>query len=325
MTMRGHNENAIRLSVLAGDAQIALDRVAAGEGEAVEGWLAYGAALNEGRALFPGDREFGQWIEANVLGQLAQGPVEPKEQQAAMWAAGNHDQFAEARAAGKARTVRGIHEKWKQIEAEREKDRAAAERKAEDERKRGEAVAARREAEALAKVEAEARQAAAQAETEPERQEAEAKAAKASEAKVEAEKAAEAVEAMIDRAPESEPEIEPVASVDPETTKARRALAKLTTDALIDEVIGLRADHADQKAQIAKLKAEREDDQNIIRSLTEGGADRTIANLRRAITTAEGRMKEFQTTAVRSDKRVKALEAEIKRLNAKLETQEIPL
>lgn len=42
-------------------------------------WLAYGAALNEGRALFPGDKEFGRWVSESVLGQVAQGEVEPKD------------------------------------------------------------------------------------------------------------------------------------------------------------------------------------------------------------------------------------------------------
>lgn len=82
-------------------------------------WL-FCAALNEGRALFPGDREFGQWVMANVLGQLAQGAIEPKEQQAAMWAAANSEQFEEARA------VRGIHAKWKEIEAERKREEERA-------------------------------------------------------------------------------------------------------------------------------------------------------------------------------------------------------
>ena len=44
------------------------------------------APLNEGRGLFPGDREFGEWVAKNVLGQLAQVEIEPKDQQAAMWA-----------------------------------------------------------------------------------------------------------------------------------------------------------------------------------------------------------------------------------------------
>src|SRR5690625_4965491 len=46
----GHNELSVRLGILANDAQLALDRVAKGEGDAIEGWLDYGAALNEGRA-----------------------------------------------------------------------------------------------------------------------------------------------------------------------------------------------------------------------------------------------------------------------------------
>ena len=58
MTNYGHNESAVRLAALVGDVQIALDKVAKGEADAIDGWLAYGAALNEGRALFAGDAEF---------------------------------------------------------------------------------------------------------------------------------------------------------------------------------------------------------------------------------------------------------------------------
>lgn len=133
MENRGHNENAVRLAALAGDAQIALDRVARGEQDALEGWIAYGAALNEGRALFPGDREFGQWVASACFDNLSVRPNE-HEQVAAMWAAANLDQFHEARAAGSARTVRGIHAKWKEIEAQREKERIEAEVKAKAER-----------------------------------------------------------------------------------------------------------------------------------------------------------------------------------------------
>ena len=52
--------------------------------------LAYGAALNEGRALFAGDREFGQWVTEVCSANLA---VHPGERQAAMWAAANADQL----------------------------------------------------------------------------------------------------------------------------------------------------------------------------------------------------------------------------------------
>lgn len=140
----GHNEVTVRLGILANDAQIALERVAKGEGDTLEGWLAYGAALNEGRALFPvGDNErFSAWIaNTNLVFE-----VRPEERAAAMWAAGNPEQFEEARAAGNARTVRGIHAKWNEINAERA---AAAARAAAEE--------ARKEAEAKAKAEQEAR------------------------------------------------------------------------------------------------------------------------------------------------------------------------
>jgi hypothetical protein len=45
--------------------------VTSGETDTIEGWFAYGAALNEGRGLFSGDREFGEWLAENVLSQVA--------------------------------------------------------------------------------------------------------------------------------------------------------------------------------------------------------------------------------------------------------------
>ena len=145
MNTFGHNEHIVRLGMLADTAQRALERVASGETDTIEGWLAYGAALNEGRGLFPGDREFGQWVAENVLGQLAQGDIARRrhvgrglfpsnelfgqwvieaglsqlatkeisrdDRAAAMWAAANQDDFDTARTAGNARTVRGIHAK----------------------------------------------------------------------------------------------------------------------------------------------------------------------------------------------------------------------
>ena len=75
--------------------------MASGEEDTLAGWLAYGAALNEGRALFPSDEQFGRWlVSANVA------ETHDHERAAAMWAAGNPEQFQEAKAAGNARTVR---------------------------------------------------------------------------------------------------------------------------------------------------------------------------------------------------------------------------
>ncbi|WP_157403980.1 hypothetical protein [Paracoccus sp. N5] len=63
---------------------------------ATDGWLAYGAALNEGRALFAEDRAFGKWIAENLSDNLSVSPND-HERAAAMWAAANADQLAEAK------------------------------------------------------------------------------------------------------------------------------------------------------------------------------------------------------------------------------------
>lgn len=95
----------MRLGLLADDARSALAAVASGEGAAVDGWLAYGAALNEGRALFhpEDDKGFGGWVK-NLHQQLVGVEPHDPERSAAMWAAGNPEQFATARAAGNARS-----------------------------------------------------------------------------------------------------------------------------------------------------------------------------------------------------------------------------
>jgi len=147
MSDLGHNERSYRLDVLAEEARKGLQNVEKGEGFTIGGWLAYGHALNEGRALFPGDREFGQWVKECNLHLLAQNEltreslalascreietaeVSRDERAAAMWAAANADQFEEARQRGNPRTIRGIHAKWKEIEAEREAERFAEEQR----------------------------------------------------------------------------------------------------------------------------------------------------------------------------------------------------
>ena len=194
----GHNETAVRLGLLAEDALSALKRVASGETDTIEGWLAYGAALNEGRGLFAGDREFGQWLSSSNLDKH----IHPGDQQAAMWAAANQDDFDTARAAGNARTVRGIHDKWKQLDAERkaadERAKAEAERaKAEAERKiadeaRRKAEADRLEAKARADAEAEALAAVKRAKDAEQRRIAQEQADVAAKARAEAEASAKA-------------------------------------------------------------------------------------------------------------------------------------
>ncbi|MEP4247677.1 hypothetical protein [Tateyamaria sp.] len=91
-----------------------LSMVAEGENRTMKGWLLYGAALNEGRELFPkGDNaRFHAWKVAS-LGNLP----EAKDEQAAMWAAANPEQYSKTRKANpRVRTVRGLHAKFKNPE-----------------------------------------------------------------------------------------------------------------------------------------------------------------------------------------------------------------
>lgn len=117
-------------------------------------------------------------------------------------------------------------------------------------------------------------------------------------------------------APEA-PAKEPAAPVDPE----RRKLAKLTPEALIDEVLGLRADLADAKAEIAKLKTERNTLKAQVSQLSAKDSNTVIRELQIAVKNAESaRWREGEKTkdALR---KVHALNKEIKRLGGK----EIPL
>lgn len=112
---------------------------------------------------------------------------------------------------------------------------------------------------------------------------------------------------------------------DPEEAKERRALAKLTVDALIDEVIGLRAENVDLREKVKAIKAENEILKGDMAAFRQDDIGRALGNAQRLARAAEGRMKEFQATAVRADRRAKMLEAENKKLRADLEKQVIPL
>lgn len=301
MIEMGHNEKTVRLAALAGDAQVALDKVSRGEADAIEGWLAYGAAMNEGRALFPGDREFSAWMaEWQVAIQ-----VEAHERSAAMWAAANSDQFEEARAAGRARTVRGIHSKWKEMEAERERAAKEAERKEA-------ARVARQVAQEQAMAEEQARAAASVAATPEERQEVEAKADQAATARVEAEAVAKEAE-------------EQVQQIEDPHTKARKGLSGLSREGLEDEVIGLREENAELRADLAARDREIADMKARMADLTDGDAGRAIGRLQRNLAQSEGRAKEYQAAAARLQRQVNAQAAEIKKLRGAIESQEIPL
>ena len=116
--MIGHNSNA--LAPLVKKAQNGLAQVKKGEETTLEGWLEYGAALNEGRELFPkGDnKRFSEWLFSSQLANCSK-----DDRLAAMWAAANIDEFHQTKEDNpKVRTIRGLHAKWKEAQEKKGKD-----------------------------------------------------------------------------------------------------------------------------------------------------------------------------------------------------------
>lgn len=88
------------------EARRGLRVVTEGEDKTVEGWLIYGAALNEGRKRFPkGDNtRFNEWMRSHQLDGC-----NDMNRLAAMSPAGNPEQLQETRKAHpRVRTVRGL-------------------------------------------------------------------------------------------------------------------------------------------------------------------------------------------------------------------------
>lgn len=289
MIARGHNEKPMRLDMLADDARQGLKRVELGEENVIGGWLAYGFALNEGRALHTSedgtenDRGFGGWLEANNLRQVAGGDgsvrsIEDHERKAAMWAAANADQFEEARHRGNPRTIRGIHAKWKEIEAEREAERFAEEKRRRAAEAQGPDMASADAAIADVKIKEEAEEkahaAVNAASDEADRQQAEAVAAKATEDREAAEKAAnDAVDALFEQPKDD--------GSDP------YGYAKLTEEALLDLANGLRADLDDANAKRKAAEAEVKALKAKLRDFQDDDKDAVIRRLQASVNNAE--------------------------------------
>jgi hypothetical protein len=312
MNQLGHNERSYRLDMLAADARRGLENVEKGEEFTIGGWLAYGHALNEGRGLFPGDREFGEWVQANALRQVvgADGSlrdIHDPERAAAMWAAANAAQFEEARLRGNPRTIRGIHAKWKEIEAERDAARCEHERQTrqEAERKAGavgpETACITAEAEPPAEIE--------------ERR------------NVKTSPHADVPHAAMARAeaPAQATVIDAASAFDPDA-EARKSLAVLTREGLEDEVLGLRADLAEERARRRQAEAECDEWKAKFQQATsESDLGRSLGLALRQRDTAKGRLGEELAKNARLGRQIKRLEAERAELQRSLEMQEIPL
>lgn len=112
--------------------------------------------------------------------------------------------------------------------------------------------------------------------------------------------------------PDEKRDTPPEAPVDPE----RRKIAKLTTEAMIDEILGLRGNLEDAKAEAKKLKAERDDLKAKLAEATSSDMGRALGNAQRRADTATGRMNEHMATAKRLEYRLKKAEARVKELES---------
>jgi len=112
---------------------------------------------------------------------------------------------------------------------------------------------------------------------------------------------------------------------DQEKTDERRKLERLTPDALMDEVLGLRADLADERARRKAVEAERDNLKGIIRAFEGEDMGRSLGNALREINTIKGRMGEYQAKAAKAERYAKHLEAERDALKKRFEDQVLPL
>ncbi len=126
-----------------------------------------------------------------------------------------------------------------------------------------------------------------------------------------------------DRAAEQAKPVEPVE--DDATAKLRQEVGKLTPEAMVDEIIGLRADVADRKATIKELRDEVAELKSEIALYRQDNLGRALGNEKRRADAAEGRMREHQANAARLQRQVNAQKSEIDRLKKEAENQVIPL
>lgn len=96
--------------------------------------------------------------------------------------------------------------------------------------------------------------------------------------------------------------------------KVRREIARLTDEAKIDEIVGLRADLVETRLQIDQLKAERDHLKSKLAEALQGDLGRALGNAQRRADAADGRMKEYMATAKRLEFKLKKAEARVREL-----------
>lgn len=106
---------------------------------------------------------------------------------------------------------------------------------------------------------------------------------------------------------EPEPEAAPV---DPE----RRKIARLSTEAMIDEIVGLRADLVDAKAKAETFKAERDELKARLKEATAADLGAAIGNLQQQLRAAKFARDEAMAETKRMERRLGKAEKRVKEL-----------
>lgn len=96
--------------------------------------------------------------------------------------------------------------------------------------------------------------------------------------------------------------------------KVRREIARLTTEAMIDEIIGLREALAEAKAKLDSLKAEVAHVKEKLKEATSDDMGRALGNAQRRADAASGRVNELLAANKRLDYRLKKAEARVAEL-----------
>lgn len=107
-------------------------------------------------------------------------------------------------------------------------------------------------------------------------------------------------------------DLNPVALGDVE----RRKIAKMPPDAMVDEIIGLRADLADERDKSVKLKRERDELAERLAEALAGDQGKTIGNLQKQLRAAKYARDEALTAAKRMEYRLKQAEKRVAELES---------
>ncbi|MBK8909165.1 MAG: hypothetical protein IPM60_15150 [Rhodospirillales bacterium] len=136
-------------------------------------------------------------------------------------------------------------------------------------------------------------------------------------------KAMRAAKASLPPPADDEPPAEPIDQVE---AKLRRELAKLTPEALVDDILGLRADLAEERLKRWEAERRAEELKADLAAIGEGddmGAK--VTRLLDEVRRQKGRLAEVQAQLARETRRANAIERERDKLLAERDAQIIPM